>query len=70
MSHEKTEIEMYSYTMDVLNQDSYLQYEISSYSKENKKCNHNLHYWGRDPYLAFGPFAHGFNNKKRYWNIC
>ena len=69
MPHEKTEIEMYSYTMDVLNQDSYLQYEISSYSKENKKCNHNLHYWKRDPYLAFGPSAHGFNNKKRYWNI-
>ncbi len=69
MPHEKTEIRMYSYTMDVLNQDNYLQYEISSYSKENKKCNHNLHYWRREPYLAFGPSAHGFNNEKRYWNI-
>ena len=60
---------MYSYTMDILNQGEYLQYETSSYSKKNKKCQHNLHYWRREPYLAFGPSGHGYNNEARYWNI-
>ena len=69
MPHEKINIEMYSHTMDILNQEKYLQYEISNYSKKNKECQHNLHYWKRDPYIAFGPSAHGFYNKKRYWNI-
>ena len=68
MPYEKTDIEMYSYTMDILNQGGYAQYEISNYSKINMRCKHNLHYWRREPYLAFGPSAHGFYNKRRYWN--
>jgi len=55
--------------MDILNEKKYLQYETSSYSKKNKECQHNLHYWRREPYLAFGPSAHGYNVGKRYWNV-
>ena len=69
MPHEKIDIEMYSYAMDKLNSSNYQQYEISNYSKKNKQCKHNLHYWRREPYLAFGPSGHGYNNNKRYWNI-
>ena len=29
---------------------------------------HNLHYWNLDPYLAFGPSAHGYDGQKRWWN--
>ena len=55
--------------MDLLNEGDFSQYETSSYSKKNNQCQHNLHYWRRDPYLAFGPSGHGYNNGKRYWNI-
>ena len=69
MPHENIYIDMYSYTMDRLNSGSYQQYEISNYSKKNKQCKHILHYWKREPYLAFGPSGHGYDNNKRYWNI-
>ena len=31
-------------------------------------CKHNLHYWNLDPYLAFGPGAHGYDGEVRWWN--
>ena len=68
MPNEKTDIDMYKYAMNNLNQGKYLQYEISNYSKKNKECRHNLHYWNRDSYISFGPSAHGFYNNTRYWN--
>ena len=32
------------------------------------ECRHNLHYWNLEPYLAFGPSAHGYDGYKRWWN--
>lgn len=37
----------------------YLQYEISAYAKNNKKCQHNLNYWRFGDYLGIGAGAHG-----------
>ena len=69
MPQEKIDIDMYAYTMETLNNGHYKQYEISNYSQKGKRCKHNLHYWKREPYLAFGPSAHGYYDNKRYWNI-
>ena len=69
MPDEKVDINMYSYTMDILNSKDYTQYEASNYSKTDKICQINLHYWRRSPYLAFGPSAHGFYSNTRYWNV-
>ena len=34
-----------------------------------KECVHNFITIGKgNPYLSFGPSAHGFNNNIRYWN--
>ena len=68
MPHEKIDLEMFNYTIDFLTKKNYVQYEISNYSKPNKECRHNLHYWNRDPYISFGPSAHGFSKNIRYWN--
>ena len=46
------------------------QYEISHFANKGMKCRQNIHYWKRDPYLAFGPSAHGFDGEKRYWNVA
>ena len=59
---------MYQVVTSALNNSSYAQYEVSSHAKEGFRCMHNLHYWNLDPYLAFGPSAHGYNGEKRWWN--
>lgn len=61
--------ELYSWTQEYLSSAGYIQYEISSWSKSGNECRQNLHYWQIDPYLAFGPSAHGFDGKNRYKNV-
>ena len=59
---------MFLDTIEYLENKNYNHYEISNFSKYKKKCKHNLHYWRLEPYLAFGPGAHGFDGYKRWWN--
>jgi len=68
MPDEELDQQMYKSVNETLKKSGYSQYEVSNYSKNNKKCIHNLHYWNLDPYLAFGPSAHGYNGEKRWWN--
>ena len=42
---------------------------MTHFSKPGKECQHNQHYWSLAPYLAFGPSAHGYDGKKRWWNV-
>ena len=69
MPIEKTDIEQFLITEDILSKNGYHQYEISNYAKKNKECKHNLHYWNLSPYLSFGPSAHSYDLKKRWWNV-
>ena len=69
MPLEKTDIEQFLLTEDILSKNGYHQYEISNYAKKNKECKHNLHYWNLSPYLSFGPSAHSYDLKKRWWNV-
>ena len=68
MPSEEVDKKMFLSTISYLEQKNYIHYEISNFSKKNKKCKHNLHYWRLEPYLAFGPGAHGFDGTKRWWN--
>lgn len=36
----------------------YQQYEVSAYSRDNKRCQHNLNYWLFGDYLGIGAGAH------------
>ena len=62
--------EMYEWTMDYLESNGYIQYEISNWAKANSEfmCRHNLQYWRGLPYLGFGAGAHGYANGYRYSN--
>lgn len=42
------------------------RYEISNYAQDGFESRHNLKYWTRGEYLAFGPSASGFFNGFRY----
>lgn len=43
----------------LLAQSGYRQYEVSAYTREGKRCRHNLNYWHFGDYLGIGAGAHG-----------
>lgn len=51
---------MYEETMITLAEHGFEQYEVSNYARPGRECRHNLGYWERRSYVAFGPSAHGF----------
>jgi len=69
MPKEKIDIEQFLLTEKILLKHGYNHYEISNYAKNKKECKHNLHYWKLSPYLSFGPSAHSYDLKKRWWNF-
>ncbi len=44
---------------DYLNQNGFIQYEVSAYAKNGSQCHHNLNYWQFGDYLGIGAGAHG-----------
>jgi oxygen-independent coproporphyrinogen-3 oxidase len=64
------ECEMFRQGSRYLRDCGFNQYEISHFANKGMECLQNIHYWKRDPYLAFGPSAHGFDGEKRYWNVA
>ena len=65
--------DMYEYSMDFLNREGYIHYEISNWAREGedgaaKCCRHNLQYWRNQPYLGVGAGAHGYANGFRVAN--
>jgi oxygen-independent coproporphyrinogen-3 oxidase len=64
----KTEAEMYRFTMEYLQTAGFEHYEVSNYSRPGFRSKHNSNYWNHTPYLGFGPSAHSFWNKRRWWN--
>lgn len=66
---EDLQFKMYNYTRERFEGLGFKQYEISNYSKINKKCLHNLIYWNFDSYIGVGVSAHSFYNGIRFENI-
>ncbi|MBI44604.1 MAG: coproporphyrinogen III oxidase [Candidatus Marinimicrobia bacterium] len=69
MPLESTDIEQFLLTEDILLKHGFYHYEISNYAKKGMESKHNLHYWNLSPYLSFGPSAHSYDLKKRWWNV-
>jgi oxygen-independent coproporphyrinogen-3 oxidase len=44
---------------DLLEAEGYNQYEVSNFSKNDKKCLHNIRYWRMEGWLGIGPSASG-----------
>jgi len=62
--------EMYYQTHDMLMQNGYTHYEVSSYALEDRyRARHNSSYWKRTPYIGIGPSAHSFTGSRRSWNF-
>ena len=63
------EEEMFIQGSQFLTENGFTQYEVAHFAKPGKECMHNLHYWNLEPYLAFGPSAHGYDGSMRWWNV-
>lgn len=58
---------MYMQGVELLERKGILRYETSNFARPGCESIHNLNYWRRGEYLAFGPSAHGFFNQNRFF---
>src|SRR5210317_995723 len=49
---------MESMAAEILNKNNIYQYEVSSWSRDNRYSKHNMNYWMYGDYLGVGPGAH------------
>jgi oxygen-independent coproporphyrinogen III oxidase len=69
---EKPDDEQADYLADSakrLSAAGYARYEISNFSRPGRPCAHNLKYWRREPVLAAGAGAFGFDGRRRWSNV-
>ena len=59
---------MYEWTIERLAEAHMQQYEVSSFAMADRRCRHNLQYWNRQPWFAFGPGAARFIDGIRQTN--
>ncbi|NLZ45446.1 MAG: radical SAM family heme chaperone HemW [Clostridiales bacterium] len=67
VAEEDDVCDMYEKLIYTLETAGFKQYEISNFSKINKKSRHNLKYWIGEDYLGFGPAAHSFYKGVRFY---
>ncbi len=65
---EELERNMYWYVKNTLENNGYIHYEISNFSKKGFESKHNMNCWNQEEYFGFGVAAHSYNNKIRYSN--
>lgn len=67
---EKEENDFFLATSQVLVDNGYIHYEISSFARKKVYYSqHNIKYWQHTPYLGLGPSAHSFDGSRRWWNV-
>ena len=66
---EEEERDMYKAAQKILNENGYIQYEISNFSKKGNESRHNVNCWKQHEYYGFGIGASSYYNNVRYTNI-
>lgn len=65
---EKDQAAMYMDGTEYLENQGYLQYEISNFARMGFQCRHNLGYWEGKDYIGLGPAATSTLNSVRWTN--
>lgn len=60
--------DMYEWARRYLQSHGLLQYELFSFSRPGRECEHNLIYWENKEYLGLGAAAHSYESGIRSWN--
>ena len=55
--------------MNLAEENSFEQYEISNFARDRHYSRHNSSYWQGEKYLGLGPSAHSFDGVSRQWNV-
>ena len=63
-------VEQFNYLINTAEDNNFIHYEISNFSKKGFFSNHNTSYWENKSYLGIGPSAHSFNKISRSFNIA
>ena len=58
--------DMYREGVALLQSKGFDRYEVSNFARPDEESLHNLNYWRRGQYLAFGPSAHAFFEGVRF----
>lgn len=58
---------MYLGGVEVLRRKGFERYEVSNFAKPGFESVHNRNYWQRGEYAGFGPGAHSFLGKRRFY---
>ena len=53
---------------EMMADEGYHRYEVSSFAREGHECRHNLGYWEGADFLGLGPSAHSFIRGQRFAN--
>ncbi len=65
---EDETVRMYLKTIEILENNGFIHYEISNFCKPGHESKHNLAYWNNREYFGFGLGAHGYVDGVRYSN--
>jgi oxygen-independent coproporphyrinogen III oxidase len=66
---ETSAANQFEVAMDTLQENGFVQYEISNYAKPGFESRHNRSYWQRKKYLGIGPSAHSYTGETRQFNV-
>ena len=61
-------VDLYCWSVELLQQYGFQQYEISNFAREGFQSKHNKAYWQRKPYRGFGVGAWSFDGNNRFRN--
>jgi oxygen-independent coproporphyrinogen-3 oxidase len=61
--------EQFNILVDVLEENGYVNYEISNFGKQGYFSKNNTAYWLGKKYIGIGPSAHSFDGHNRSWNV-
>ena len=65
---EELERNMYWYVKNTLENNGYIQYEISNFAKKGYESKHNTSCWNQEEYIGLGVNAHSYIAGTRYSN--
>ncbi len=66
---ENQSIKHFKYLLNRMEENDFVHYEISNFSKSGHHSKHNSIYWIGGKYLGLGPSAHSFDGNSRQWNV-
>lgn len=62
--------DQYVHIYETLEAGGLRQYEVSNFARPGFGSRHNTGYWDGSPYIGLGVGAHGFLDRRRYWNVA